>query len=919
MKRLGKFPVFFFALWTVLKSVGKPSLGFILQGIKMASVNDIRSTFLSFFEKNGHKVVSSSPLVPRNDPTLMFTNSGMVQFKNQFLGQESRDYNRATTAQKCVRAGGKHNDLDNVGYTARHHTFFEMLGNFSFGNYFKEEAIKYAWDLITKEFGINRERLYVTVYHTDDEAANIWKNYAGLTDDRIIRIATDDNFWRMGPTGPCGPCTEIFYDHGEHIWGGPPGSADEDGDRFIEIWNIVFMQNEQASDGTMKPLNMQSIDTGMGLERIAALLQGSHDNYDTDLMRDLIESSAQVTGVDPFGDQNVHHRVIADHLRSTSFLIADGILPSNEGRGYVLRRIMRRAMRHAHLLGAKDPVMHQMVPALISQMGQAYPELGQAQALIEESLLLEETRFKTTLDRGLKLLDDELSIMNKGYPLSGEVAFKLYDTFGFPLDLTQDALREKGVEVDLKGFDSAMTEQKAKARAAWSGSGEVADESIWFDIADEQGVTDFLGYDTESSEGLIAALIQDGVLVDTVSNGDSVMVVLNQTPFYAESGGQIADSGFLQVESGTIAISDVKKKAGLFVHIGVVISGDITNGDSAVLTIDNKKRAGICNSHTATHLVNEALRAKLGKHVAQRGSLNGQDRLRFDFSHSKGLTDEELIAVESEVNKFIRQNSLVETRIMTPADARSLGAQALFGEKYGDEVRVVSMCNQEGSGKGLDGNTYSLELCGGTHVSRTGSIGAFALISESASASGIRRIEALTGVAAELHHAQQSRIIANISEVFKAKPVDILDRVQALIDERKSQQNEISNLRKSIAMGGFGETQDTMLINGLNFYSQVLDDIPSKDLRGLVDEHKNRLGSAVILLISGAGGKAAVAAGVTADLLDKISAVDLVKVAAAELGGKGGGGRPDMAQAGGKDILNSKSAVFAAEKLLKEL
>ena len=885
----------------------------------MASVNDIRSTFLSFFEKNGHKVVSSSPLVPRNDPTLMFTNSGMVQFKNQFLGQESRDYNRATTAQKCVRAGGKHNDLDNVGYTARHHTFFEMLGNFSFGNYFKEEAIKYAWDFITKEFGINRERLYVTVYHTDDEAANIWKNYAGLTDDRIIRIATDDNFWRMGPTGPCGPCTEIFYDHGEHIWGGPPGSADEDGDRFIEIWNIVFMQNEQASDGTMKPLNMQSIDTGMGLERIAALLQGSHDNYDTDLMRDLIESSAQVTGVDPFGDQNVHHRVIADHLRSTSFLIADGILPSNEGRGYVLRRIMRRAMRHAHLLGAKDPVMHQMVPALISQMGQAYPELGQAQALIEESLLLEETRFKTTLDRGLKLLDDELSIMNKGYPLSGEVAFKLYDTFGFPLDLTQDALREKGVEVDLKGFDSAMTEQKAKARAAWSGSGEVADESIWFDIADEQGVTDFLGYDTESSEGLIAALIQDGVLVDTVSNGDSVMVVLNQTPFYAESGGQIADSGFLQVESGTIAISDVKKKAGLFVHIGVVISGDITNGDSAVLTIDNKKRAGICNSHTATHLVNEALRAKLGKHVAQRGSLNGQDRLRFDFSHSKGLTDEELIAVESEVNKFIRQNSLVETRIMTPDDARSLGAQALFGEKYGDEVRVVSMCNQEGSGKGLDGNTYSLELCGGTHVSRTGSIGAFALISESASASGIRRIEALTGVAAELHHAQQSRIIANISEVFKAKPVDILDRVQALIDERKSQQNEISNLRKSIAMGGFGETQDTMLINGLNFYSQVLDDIPSKDLRGLVDEHKNRLGSAVILLISGAGGKAAVAAGVTADLLDKISAVDLVKVAAAELGGKGGGGRPDMAQAGGKDILNSKSAVFAAEKLLKEL
>ena len=885
----------------------------------MASVNDIRSTFLNFFEKNGHKVVSSSPLVPRNDPTLMFTNSGMVQFKNQFLGQESRDYNRATTAQKCVRAGGKHNDLDNVGYTARHHTFFEMLGNFSFGNYFKEEAIKYAWDLITKEFGINRDRLYVTVYHTDNEAANIWKKYAGLSDDRIIRIATDDNFWRMGPTGPCGPCTEIFYDHGEHIWGGPPGSAEEDGDRFIEIWNIVFMQNEQSSDGTMKPLNMQSIDTGMGLERIAALLQGSHDNYDTDLMRDLIETSAQVTGVEPFGDQNVHHRVIADHLRSTSFLIADGILPSNEGRGYVLRRIMRRAMRHAHLLGVKDPVMHKMVPALVSHMGQAYPELGQAQALIEESLLLEETRFKTTLDRGLKLLDDELAIMDKGYPLSGNIAFKLYDTFGFPLDLTQDALREKGVEVDLEGFEVAMTEQKAKARAAWSGSGEVADESIWFDIADEQGVTDFLGYDTVSSEGQIVALIQDGVLVDTVCDGDSVMVILNQTPFYAESGGQISDSGFLRVESGTIAVSDVKKKAGLFVHIGVVISGDITVRDSAVLTIDNKKRAGICNSHTATHLVNEALRATLGKHVAQRGSLNGQDRLRFDFSHSKGMTDEELITVENEVNKFIRQNSLVETRIMTPDDARSLGAQALFGEKYGDEVRVVSMGNQEGSGKGLVGNSYSLELCGGTHVSRTGSIGSFALISESASASGIRRIEALTGVAAELHHAEQSRIIASISEVFKAKPVDILDRVQALIDERKLQQNEISNLRKSIAMGGAGKALDTMLVNGLNFYSQILDDIPSKDLRGLVDEHKNRLGSAVILLISGAGGKAAVAAGVTADLVDKISAVDLVKVAAVELGGKGGGGRPDMAQAGGTDISNSKSAVFAAEKLLKEL
>ena len=632
----------------------------------MVSVNDIRTTFLDFFEKNNHTVVNSSPLVPRNDPTLMFTNSGMVQFKNQFLGQEVRSYNRATTAQKCVRAGGKHNDLDNVGYTARHHTFFEMLGNFSFGDYFKEEAIKYAWDLITKEFGIDKNRLYVTVYHTDDEAANIWKKYAGLSDDRIIKIASDDNFWRMGPTGPCGPCTEIFYDHGDSVFGGPPGSPDEDGDRFIEIWNVVFMQNEQFSDGTLKPLKMQSIDTGMGLERIAALLQGSHDNYDTDLMRDLIEASANATNVDPYGEQNTHHRVIADHLRSTSFLIADGILPSNEGRGYVLRRIMRRAMRHAHLLGAKDPVMHQLVPALVRQMGQAYPELGQAQALIEESLLLEETRFKTTLDRGLKLLDEETKTFVSGSTLSGQTAFKLYDTFGFPLDLTQDALREKGVDVDVEGFNHAMSEQKAKARAAWIGSGEVADESIWFDLADKYGATDFLGYDTNTSEGQILALLQDGNLVDKVSEGDEVMVVLNQTPFYAESGGQIADNGFISIEKNKINITDVKKKAGIFIHIGKVVSGEISSGASAELFVNDVIRSGICNSHTATHLLNEALRTQLGDHIAQRGSLNAENRLRFDFSHSKSMTQSELREVELEVNNLIRQNSTVETRIMTP-------------------------------------------------------------------------------------------------------------------------------------------------------------------------------------------------------------------------------------------------------------
>ena len=885
----------------------------------MVSVNDIRTTFLDFFEKNNHTVVNSSPLVPRNDPTLMFTNSGMVQFKNQFLGQEVRSYNRATTAQKCVRAGGKHNDLDNVGYTARHHTFFEMLGNFSFGDYFKEEAIKYAWDLITKEFGIDKNRLYVTVYHTDDEAANIWKKYAGLSDDRIIKIASDDNFWRMGPTGPCGPCTEIFYDHGDSVFGGPPGSPDEDGDRFIEIWNVVFMQNEQFSDGTLKPLKMQSIDTGMGLERIAALLQGSHDNYDTDLMRDLIEASANATNVDPYGEQNTHHRVIADHLRSTSFLIADGILPSNEGRGYVLRRIMRRAMRHAHLLGAKDPVMHQLVPALVRQMGQAYPELGQAQALIEESLLLEETRFKTTLDRGLKLLDEETKTFVSGSTLSGQTAFKLYDTFGFPLDLTQDALREKGVDVDVEDFNHAMSEQKAKARAAWVGSGEVADESIWFDLADKYGATDFLGYDTNTSEGQILALLQDGNLVDKVSEGDEVMVVLNQTPFYAESGGQIADNGFISIEKNKINITDVKKKAGIFIHIGKVVSGEISSGASAELFVNDVIRSGICNSHTATHLLNEALRTQLGDHIAQRGSLNAENRLRFDFSHSKSMTQSELREVELEVNNLIRQNSTVETRIMTPDDARKLGAQALFGEKYGDEVRVVSMGIKKDSGKGLTGNTYSLELCGGTHVQRTGQIGAFALIGESASAGGVRRIEAFTGKAAELYYAEQTRILNELASIFKTKSENVIDRVKSLLDERKLLQSEIIDLRKAVAMGSNDEAQNVIKVNNFNFYVQTFDDLPSKDLRSLVDEHKNRLGSAVILLISGAGGKAAISVGVTSDLVDKVNAVDLVKIAAIELGGKGGGGRPDMAQAGGNDMSNAKKAISLIEKYLKEL
>ena len=882
----------------------------------MTSVNDIRDTFLNFFEKRDHRVVASSPLVPRNDPTLMFVNSGMVQFKNLFTGQETRDYVRAASAQKCVRAGGKHNDLDNVGYTARHHTFFEMMGNFSFGDYFKEQAIAQAWDLITKDFGIDKSRLYVTVYHTDEEAADIWKKYAGLPDDRIIRIATDDNFWRMGPTGPCGPCTEIFYDHGDHIWGGPPGSPEEDGDRFIEIWNLVFMQNEQFADGRLVPLEMQSIDTGMGIERVAALMQGSHDNYQTDLFKDLIEASAQATGVDPYGDQNVSHRVIADHLRSTSFLIADGVLPSNEGRGYVLRRIMRRAMRHAHLLGAKDLVMHRLVPALVKQMGQAYPELAQGQSMIEETLQLEETRFKTTLDRGLKLLDDEVSSLSKGGALSGAAAFKLYDTYGFPLDLTQDALREKGLSVDTDGFNAAMAEQKAKARAAWVGTGQAADESIWFDVAEEHGVTEFLGYDTEVAEGQIVAVVTDGALTDKAGKGTAVELVLNQTPFYAESGGQIGDSGVLKTDAATVTISDVKKKAGVFVHIGEVTDGTLAKGAAAELNVDHTKRSSIRNSHSATHLLNEALREVLGDHVAQRGSLNAADRLRFDFSHQKAMTDVELAQVETDVNAYIRQNSRVETRIMTPDEARDLGAQALFGEKYGDEVRVVSMGTLDGSGKGLDQNTYSLELCGGTHVSQLGEIGLFALLGESASASGVRRIEALTGREALAHLTGQSATLAGIAGTLKAKSEDVSGRVQALLDERKALQNEVAELRKAVAMGGGGQSAEAQDINGVPFFAQVLKDVPGKDLRGLIDEHKNRLGTAVILLISDAGGKAAVAAGVTDDLTDKISAVDVVKAAAAELGGKGGGGRADMAQAGGADASRADEAVQAAKNLL---
>ncbi|UWR66077.1 alanine--tRNA ligase [Phaeobacter inhibens] len=881
----------------------------------MPTLNDIRSTFLNYFAKQGHEIVSSSPLVPRNDPTLMFANSGMVQFKNCFTGVETRDYKRATTSQKCVRAGGKHNDLDNVGYTARHHTFFEMLGNFSFGDYFKEEAIPFAWELITKEFGIDKSRLLTTVYHTDDEAFEIWKK-VGVPEDRIIRIDTSDNFWQMGPTGPCGPCTEIFYDHGDHIWGGPPGSADEDGDRFIEIWNVVFMQNEQFEDGTMKALDMQSIDTGMGLERIGALLQGSHDNYDTDLFKALIEASADVTNVDPYGDQNVHHRVIADHLRSTSFLMADGVMPSNDGRGYVLRRIMRRAMRHAHLLGAKDPVMHRLVPALVQQMGAAYPELGRAQPMIEETLHQEETRFKQTLDRGLKLLDDELSGLDEGAPLPGAAAFKLYDTFGFPLDLTQDALREKGRTVDTDGFDSAMAEQKAKARAAWSGSGESADSTIWFDVADQAGTTDFLGYETEAAEGQIMALVVDGAQVAEAGVGTDVQVVLNQTPFYAESGGQVGDSGEIRVDGGVVRVTDTKKAAGVFIHFGKVESGMITKGAAAQLEVDHLRRGAIRANHSATHLLHEALREALGDHVAQRGSLNADDRLRFDFSHNKALSAEELRRVAVDVNRFIRQNTVVETRIMTPDDARALGAQALFGEKYGDEVRVVSM-GEAATGKGQDGNTYSIELCGGTHVRQTGDIGTFVILSDSASSAGVRRIEALTGAEAFAHLDREALRMAEIANSLKAQPEEVMDRLKALMDERKALQNEVSQLKQQVAMGGgAGGASETKEVGGKTFLGQALEGVSGKDLRGLIDAHKQKIGSGVILLIANDGGKVAVAAGVTDDLTAEVSAVDVLKAAVPAVGGKGGGGRPDMAQGGGKDFAGAEEAIKAAEALL---
>jgi alanyl-tRNA synthetase len=881
----------------------------------MASLNDIRSTFLDFFARRGHEIVPSSPLVPKNDPTLLFVNSGMVQFKNLFTGVEKRDYVRAATSQKCVRAGGKHNDLDNVGYTARHHTFFEMLGNFSFGDYFKETAIPYAWDLVTKELGLPKEKLLVTVFHTDDEAAEIWRKHAGLPDDRILRIATSDNFWQMGPTGPCGPCSEIFYDHGPHIPGGPPGSPDEDGDRFIEIWNLVFMQFEQFEDGRREDLPRPSIDTGMGLERIGAVLQGKHDNYDTDLLRGLIEASAEASGAEPDGPGRIHHRVVADHLRASAFLLADGVAPSNEGRGYVLRRIMRRAMRHAHQLGAQEPLMHRLVPALVSRMGDAFPELRQARPLIEETLRLEETRFRSTLDRGLHLLQAELSKLGDGQKLPGEAAFRLYDTYGFPLDLTQDALREQDRDVDVAGFEAAMAEQKARARAAWAGSGETADEGLWFDLRDEIGATDFLGYTEETAEGVVRAILRDGDRVGRAGAGERVRIVLNQTPFYAEAGGQVGDQGEIVTETGRARVLDVRKRAELHVHEVEVIEGEVVQGEPARLEVDRARRAAIRANHSATHLLHEALREALGEHVAQRGSLVAPDRLRFDFAHGRGMDREEIGAIEREVNAYIRQNAPVATRLMTPSEAQAAGARALFGEKYGDEVRVVAMGERE-RGEGPAGRAYSMELCGGTHVGRTGEIGLFVVTSEGASSAGVRRVEALTGAAAYEHLAAQEARLAEAAGVLKARPDEVPARLRTLLDERRKLEQEVAELRRRVAMGGEAEEPAPKTIGGVRLVARTLQGVSAKDLRGLVDAHKAKLGSGAVLLVADLGGKAAVAAGVTDDLTSRISAVDLARAAAEALGGKGGGGRPDMAQAGGADPSRADAAIAAVEDAL---
>jgi alanyl-tRNA synthetase len=880
----------------------------------MSGVNEIRSRFLDYFARNGHELVPSSPLVPRNDPTLMFTNAGMVQFKNVFTGLERLAFARAVSAQKCVRAGGKHNDLDNVGYTARHHTFFEMLGNFSFGDYFKERAIELAWDLVTKEFDLPPERLTVTVYIDDDEAFDLWKRISGLPEAKIIRIAGSDNFWQMGELGPCGPCSEIFYDHGPQIPGGPPGSADAEGDRFIEIWNLVFMQFEQLPGGERVPLPRPSIDTGMGLERIAAVLQGTHDNYKTDLFGAIISHVADLTGVEPEDPRGASHRVIADHLRACAFLIADGVLPSNEGRGYVLRRIMRRAMRHAQILGAKSPLMWRLVPTLVREMGQAYPELARAQPLISETLKLEESRFLKTLERGLVILDEESRNLKRGDMLKGETAFTLYDTYGFPLDLTQDALKPRGISVDTEAFNTAMERQREKARAAWAGSGDAATETVWFAVREKVGATEFLGYETEHAEGVVMALLRDGKEVAKLSAGESGAVVLNQTPFYAESGGQVGDTGVMFADGVRLRVTDTQKKAGdVFSHFVVVEEGAVENGAALTLEVEHARRTAIRQNHSATHLLHEALRQVLGDHIAQKGSLVAPDRLRFDFSHPKPMSSDEIDRVEDIANDVVLQNSEVTTRLMAVDEAIASGARALFGEKYGDEVRVVAMGNGGGNTMG-----WSVELCGGTHVGRTGDIGVITLVSEGAVAAGVRRIEAFTATTARKYDRGLGKLAKTAAAELKVAVDDMPARVAAVVDERRRLERELSETRKKLALSGStgparADGGDGIRnIGGVKLMARAVEGIDLKDLRSLADEGKKRLGSGVVAIVGVTEeGKAGIVVGVTDDLTGRFSAIDLVRKGAEALGGKGGGGRPDMAQAGGPDGMQANAALDA--------
>jgi alanyl-tRNA synthetase len=880
-----------------------------------ASVNAIRSAFLDYFAKADHVIKPSSSLVPQGDATLLFTNAGMVQFKNIFTGVERPFAPRAATSQKCVRAGGKHNDLDNVGYTARHHTFFEMLGNFSFGDYFKEQAIEHAWKLLTNTFGLPPEKLLVTVYSEDEEAAGIWRKVTGFPDSKIIRIPTSDNFWSMGDTGPCGPCSEIFYDHGDKIWGGPPGSADQDGDRFIEIWNLVFMQFEQVSKEVRNPLPKPSIDTGMGLERISAILQGVHSNYEIDLFANLIAAEEDLYGVKAEGDQTASFRVIADHLRATSFLIADGVMPSNEGRGYVLRRIMRRAMRHGHMLGAREPTMHKLVPALVQEMGEAYPELGRAQASIESLLSQEEASFQRTLGRGLALLEEATEGLGAGGTLAGETAFKLYDTFGFPLDLTQDVLRARGLAVDEAGFNAAMADQRTRSQehskfAAGEGAGEV-----WFAVRDASGATAFQGYEFEETSGRLAAILVDGVQQDTITSGVKAELVFDQSPFYAESGGQSGDKGdILFTGGGRFRVDDVQKRAGdVFAHVGEMIAGGARVGDIAEMKIDRVRRAKIRANHSATHLLHAALRNRLGKHVSQKGSLVEADYFRFDFSHNAPMTRDDIEAAEAEVNAVIRQNAPGEIRVMAPEAAIKAGAMALFGEKYGDEVRVLRLGNSVSEANA----PYSVELCGGTHVARTGDIAVFVITSEGGVSAGVRRIEGVTGEAALGFLKQRVGVAREIADALKTQILDAPARVAALNDQRKKLESELADARKKLAMGGAaGTAAGPEDVGGVKFIGKVAEGLAPKDLKGLVDEAKKTMGSGVAVFVAVNDGKAAVVVGVTDDLKGRFSAVDLVKLGAAAVGGAGGGGRPDMAQAGGPDGDKAADAIAAVKAAL---